>query len=39
MTKGKPWTIDEEATLRALVEANTPIDAICVELGKKTDAV
>jgi hypothetical protein len=39
MPKDKPWTVDEEATLRELVEANTPIDAICVELGKKTDAV
>jgi hypothetical protein len=26
MTKGKPWTVDEEATLKALANANTPID-------------
>lgn len=39
MTKGKPWTIEEEATLKALIEANTPLDAICVKLGKKPNAI
>jgi sulfur carrier protein ThiS len=35
VTRGKPWTVDEESTLRALVEANTSIDAIAVKLNKK----
>ena len=39
MTRGKPWTVDEEAALRALVEANTSIDAIAVKLNKKPDAI
>jgi len=34
MTKGKPWTIDQETELRKLVEANTPIDLIATKLGK-----
>jgi len=39
MTKGKPWTVDEEAALKELVEANTPIDVIGVKLNKKPDAI
>jgi hypothetical protein len=39
MTKGVPWTVDEEATLKELVEANTPLDQIGAKLGKKPDAV
>jgi hypothetical protein len=39
MTKGKPWTLDEEATLKVLVEANTPLDIIAVKLNKKPDTI
>jgi hypothetical protein len=39
MTKGKPWTMEEEVALKELVDANTPLDAICVKLGRKPDAV
>ena len=39
MTKGKPWTADQEATLKALVEANTSIYAIAAKLNKKPDAI
>lgn len=39
MTKGKPWTVDDEATLKAMVETNASIDAIAVKLNKKPDAI
>ena len=39
MTKGKPWTVDEEATLKALADANTPIDIMAAKLKRKPDAV
>ena len=39
MTRGKPWTVDEETTLKALVEANTPLDAIAIKLKKKPDGI
>jgi maleate cis-trans isomerase len=39
VTKGKPWTADQEATLKALVEANTSIDAIAAKLNKKPDTI
>ena len=38
-TKGKPWTVDEETTLKALVEANTPIEKIAAKLNKKPAAI
>ena len=39
MTKGKPWTVDEEAALKALADANTPIDIMAAKLKRKPDAV
>ena len=39
MTKGKPWTIEQETELRKLVEANTPIDLIATKLGKNPPAI
>ncbi|HEX7482816.1 MAG TPA: hypothetical protein VF350_05065 [Candidatus Bathyarchaeia archaeon] len=39
MTKGKPWSLDEEATLKALADANTPIDIMAAKLNRKPDAV
>ena len=39
MTKGKPWTVDEEASLKVLVDANTPIDIMAAKLKRKPDAV
>ena len=38
MTKGKPWTIEEEATLKALVEANTPLEVMAAKLNKRPDS-
>jgi len=35
MTKGKPWTIEEETELKALIEAKTPIAIIAEKLKKK----
>jgi hypothetical protein len=39
MTKGKPWTIEEESTLRDLIETKTPIETIAAKLKRKPDAV
>ena len=39
MTKGKPWSLEEEATLKALAEANSPIDIMAAKLNRKPDAV
>jgi hypothetical protein len=39
MTKGKPWTMDEEASLKALADSNTPIDIMAAKLNRKPDAV
>lgn len=39
MTKGKPWSLDEETTLKTLAEANTPIDIMAAKLNRKPDAV
>ena len=39
MTKGKPWSVDEEAALKALADANTPIDIMAAKLNRKPDAV
>ena len=39
MTKGKPWTIEEETQLKALVEAKAPIDVIAEKLGRKPAAI
>ena len=39
MTKGKPWTVEEETQLKALVEAKTPLGTIAEKLGKKPGAI
>jgi len=39
LTKGKPWSLDEETTLKTLAEANTPIDIMAAKLNRKPDAV
>ncbi len=39
MTKGKPWTIEEEAQLKTLLEAKTPINVIAAKLGKQYGAI
>ena len=39
MTKGKPWSLDEEALLKELANANTPIDIMAAKLKRKPDAV
>lgn len=39
LTKGLPWTVEEEAKLKALVEANTPLDVIALQLGRQPGAV
>ena len=39
MTKGKRWTVQEEAELKTLVEANTHVEAIAARFGKKSGAI
>lgn len=39
MTKGKPWTIEEETELKTLLEAKTPISTIAAKLGKQPGAI
>ena len=39
MPKGYPWTAEEEAHLKALVEAKTPLDVIAQKLGRQQGAV
>ncbi len=39
MTKGSPWTVEEETELKALVEAKTPLDVIAAKLGRQSGAV
>ena len=39
MTKGKRWTIQEEAELKTLVEANTQVDDIAAKFGKQPGAI
>ena len=39
MTKGLPWTVEEEALLKALVDAKTPIDVIAAKLGRQPGAI
>ena len=39
MTKGKPWTVDEELKLKELFEAGEPISKIAAELSKTENAV
>ena len=39
MTKGKPWTVQEEKTLKQLVEAKAPLGVMAEKLGRKPDAI
>jgi hypothetical protein len=39
MTKGLPWTVEEEALLKALVEAKTPVDVVAAKLGRQRAAI
>src|SRR3990172_1893501 len=39
MTKGKSWTVQEEAELKTLVEANTKVDDIAAKFGKNPGAI
>src|SRR4030066_881892 len=39
MTKGKRWTVQQEAELKTLVEANTQVDDIAVKVEKKPGAI
>jgi hypothetical protein len=39
MTKGLPWTVEEEATLKALVAAKTPLDVLAAKFGRQPGAV
>jgi hypothetical protein len=39
LTKGIPWSVDEEASLKGLADANTPIDIMAAKLNRKPDAV
>jgi hypothetical protein len=39
VTRGLPWTAQEEAQLKKLVEAKTPLDVIASALGRQPTAV
>ena len=39
MTKGKPWTVDEELRLKELFDAGASVSKIAVELSKTENAV
>lgn len=39
MTKGKPWTIEEETQLKTLIDAKTPIEITAAKLGRKPNAI
>lgn len=39
MTKGLPWTIEEETTLTALINANSPLEVIASKLGRQPGAI
>src|SRR3989304_689746 len=39
MTKGKRWTVQEEAELKTLVEASTRVEDIAARFGKKPGAI
>ena len=39
MTKGVPWTVEEEASLKELAEAKTPLSMIAAKLGRQRGAV
>ena len=39
MTKGLPWTIEEETQLKKLIAAKTPVDVIASSLGRSPTAI
>jgi hypothetical protein len=39
MTRALPWTVEEEAQLKKLVEAKTPLDVIASTLGRQPPAI
>lgn len=39
MTKGKRWTVQEEAELKTLVESSTRVEAIAARFGKNPGAI
>lgn len=39
MTKGKPWTFQEESTLRKLLKDHASLEAVARQLGKTREAV
>jgi hypothetical protein len=39
MTKGKPWTIEEETQLKTLIEAKKPVDIIAAKLERRPGAI
>lgn len=39
MTRGLPWTVEEEVQLKELVDAKTPIDVIAAILKRQTPAI
>jgi Tfp pilus assembly protein PilO len=39
MTRGIPWTTQQETELKTLIEKQTPLDTIAIKLGKKPGAI
>ena len=39
MTKGKPWTLHEESTLRDLLKDHKPLEVVARQVGKTKEAV
>ena len=39
MTKGKPWTLQEESTLRDLLKDHKPLEVVAGQVGKTKEAV
>ncbi len=39
MPKGYPWTVEEEARLKAFVDAKVPLDVIAQKLGRQQGAI
>src|SRR4030065_978820 len=39
MTRGLPWTVEEEELLKTMVDAKTSIDVIAAKLGRQPGAI
>jgi hypothetical protein len=39
LTRGLPWTVEEEMQLKKLIEAKTPLDVIASTLGRQAPAI